>query len=114
MSKLPVRRATSTPKRASEPSRVTAVSHELPTPRSAFRFHYSFTEISAVGDTAHVKHARTRFDDGKLTSESFEGTFDRATYDEALRSATEHLIRQSATMLRSMLWLLPPSRRDDD
>ena len=36
-------------------------------------FRYSYTEMSVLGGKAHVKSRNARFEDGKLTSETFEG-----------------------------------------
>mgnify|MGYP003693906485 CR=1 FL=1 len=50
----------------------------MPPANPFFTFRrYSFTEISAVGGRAHVKSRQARLEDGKLTTETFEGDVDR-------------------------------------
>jgi len=80
------------------------------TPRVSFR--YSYTEISATGRDARIKHTQMRFEEGKLTSESFEGAFDREAADDMLRHAGEYWLRQSSLLLKSLLWFLPAAGGD--
>src|SRR5216684_4046517 len=40
---------------------------------SFLSFRYSYTEMSVLGGKAHVKSRNARFEEGKLTSETFEG-----------------------------------------
>jgi len=40
-------------------------------------FRYSYTEISALGGKAHVKSKQARLEEGRFTSETFEGDLDR-------------------------------------
>jgi len=81
----------------------------MPRANPFFTFRYSFTEISAVAGKAHVKSRQARLEDGKLTSESFEGDVDRATYDRMVGDAQRHFLDQTALFLKSF-WLLPFSR----
>ena len=75
-----------------------------------FSFRYSYTEISALGGKAHVKSRQTRFEDGKLTSESFEGDFDRGMYEQIVRDARDLFLGQTALLMKSLTWMLPFSR----
>jgi hypothetical protein len=81
----------------------------MPPANSFFTFRYSFTEISPVGGKAHVKSRQARFEDGKLTTETFEGDVDRAAYDRMVGDAQRHFLDQTARFLKSF-WLLPFSR----
>ena len=81
----------------------------MPPANPFFTFRYSFTEISAVGGTAHVKSRQARLEDGKLTTETFESDVDRTAYDRMVGDAQRHFLDQTALLLKSF-WLLPFSR----
>ena len=53
---------------------------------SFLSFRYSYTEMSVLGGKAHVKSRNARLEDGKLTSETFEGELDRKLYDRSVRT----------------------------
>ena len=72
---------------------------------SAFR--YSHTEISASGGKARVKSRRARFEDGKLTSEAFEGELDCSAYEQIVSEAQHQFLAQTALLMKSLSWLLP-------
>ena len=46
---------------------------DTPGPRGFVSFQYSYTEISSRGGRTQVQSKTTRFADGKLTREAFEG-----------------------------------------
>ena len=107
MSKLPVRRDKHLPKspghdREVSPHRLDAVAPSATT-RTGFSFRYSYTEISAMGRDASVKHAETRFENGKLTSEEFEALLDRDTHGALLGQMSDYVIRQTALAMKSLL-----------
>jgi hypothetical protein len=79
-----------------------------------FSFRYSSVEMSAIGGRTRVKARTTRLEEGKLTSESFEGDLERATYDRAVNDAQRYFLDQSALMLKSLSFLLPFSRKRTD
>jgi len=64
-----------------------------------FSFRYSFTEVSLVGGRTRVKSRQARFEDGKLTSEAFEGELDRTTYDQMVSQAQQHFWRSLSLFL---------------
>ena len=64
-------------------------------------FGYSYTEISAAGSTARVRSRTARYEDGKLSSETFEGELDRSAYDRMLDEAHRRFAEQTAFLLRS-------------
>ena len=70
-------------------------------------FRYSYTEISASGGKAHVRSRKTRFEDGKLTSEAFEGELDRTAYEQAVSQAQHYFFGQTAMLMKSLSLLLP-------
>jgi hypothetical protein len=75
-----------------------------------FSFRYSYMEISAVGDKAHVKSRHVRLEDGKLTSEAFEGDCDRSVHEQVLRDAQQLVLGQTALLMKALTWMLPLSR----
>ena len=86
-------------------------------PNPFFSFRYSYKEISAFGGMTHVKSKEMRFEDGKLTSEAFEGTLGRDAYDDMVRQAQRHFLNQTALFLKSLSLFLPFSTKqplDDD
>ena len=113
MSKLPVRRAERAPRKVEQD----AVEVMEPASRANpfLSFRYSYTEISASGGKAQVKSRKTRFEDGKLTSEAFEGELDRRSYEQTVSQAQQHFLGQTALLMKSLSWLLPSSgkRRPD-
>jgi len=74
-------------------------------------FRYSYTEISALGGKAHVKSKKTRLEDGKLTSETFEGELQRGTYEQLLKQAQRYFLGQTTLLLESLSCFLPPARK---
>jgi hypothetical protein len=59
---------------------------------SFLSFRYSYTQMSVLGGKAHLESRNARFEDGKLTSETFEGELDRTAYDRAVSDAQRHHI----------------------
>jgi hypothetical protein len=85
------------------------------TSRSAFSFRYSYTEISADGERARVKTKRARYEDGKLSTESFEAEVDRGGYDRMIDDAQRLFLQQTALFQRMLSAFLPvPPRRERD
>jgi hypothetical protein len=70
-------------------------------------FRYSYTEISALGGNAHVKSRQARLEDGRLTSEAFEGDLDRTVYDQMVRDAQHYFLGQTVLLMKSLSLLLP-------
>ena len=76
-----------------------------------FSFRYSSVEMSATGGRTRVKARTTRLEDGKLTSETFEGELERAAYDRAVNAAQHYFLGQTALVLKSLSFLLPFSSK---
>ena len=70
-------------------------------------FRYSYLEISAHGGTAHVKSRKTRYENGKLTSEAFEGETDRSVYERMVSDAQKYFVDQTNLFLRALTAFLP-------
>jgi hypothetical protein len=105
MSRYPVRRA----ERALLKVEKDAVEVIEPVSRANpfFSFRYSYTEISASSGKARVKSRNTRFEDGKLTSEAFEGELEASAYEQMVNQAQHHFLGQTALMMKALSWLLP-------
>jgi len=73
-------------------------------------FRYSYTEISAFGRTARVKSRNARYEDGKLTDETFEGELDRGVYERMASEAQKYFLGQAALFFQSLWSFLPASR----
>jgi hypothetical protein len=72
-----------------------------------FSFRYSSTVVSSRGGRTHVQAKRVALEDGKLSSESFEGELDGRAHDEAVRRAQQQLFDDAAPLLRVLRWMLP-------
>ena len=109
MSSHPVRRR-SRPVRVVEGDVV-----DVPAPiakNTGLSFRYSYAEFSAVGNSAQLKAKHTRYEDGKLTTEAFEGELDPNTYERLMYDAQRFFIDQTALYLRAFGSLLLPFRKD--
>ena len=82
-----------------------------------FRFRHSYTEISSLAGSTHVRSRETRFENGRFTSESFEGTLGQSFHDDLVANAQKLFLAQTAFLLRQFSWFLPfhdrSSRRDE-
>jgi hypothetical protein len=78
-----------------------------------FSFSYSYSEISLQDGKARVKAHKTQLENGKVTSEKFEGTLDSSAYHAAAKQTQELFARQTQLMLDSFFRFLPwPRKRD--
>jgi hypothetical protein len=92
--------------------RNTAIVEAASNARPFASFRYSYVEISALGRTAHVKSRKTRYENGRLTSEAFEGEMDRGLYDRMLSEAQSYFLDQANLFLRALSAFVPsPGRR---
>lgn len=112
MSRLPVRRADRAPRKVEQ---AVEVMEPASSANPFFSFRYSYTEISTSRGKARVKSRSARFEDGKVTSEAFEGELDRSTYAQMVSEAQHQFLAQTALLMKSLSWLLPFSgkRRPD-
>ena len=70
-------------------------------------FRYSSTVVSSQGGRTHVRARRVALEDGKLSSESFEGELDGRAHEDAVRRAEQQALEDAAPLLRALRWLLP-------
>ena len=75
-------------------------------------FRYSYAEFSMFGKSAQVKAKHTRLENGKLTTESFEGEIDPKTYESVMNDAQRFFADQTARYLRAFSAFLLPFRKD--
>jgi hypothetical protein len=104
--KVVKRDAATTPSRKAEPRDVELVT---PGPRSTgfLSFRYSHTEISSHGGRTRVTAKEVRLEDGKLSTERFEGELDGSAYDTAVRQAQQQVLGQAAWLMHSLSAWLP-------
>jgi hypothetical protein len=70
-----------------------------PTAAPFFSFRYSSTEISMVDGKTRVRSRHARFEDGKLTSEAFEGELDWSAYERMVSQVRRHFWRSLSLFL---------------
>ena len=109
MRNYPVKRAVRAPRKAEKD--VIEVIGPLSKSSPFFRFSYSYTEISALGGKARVKAKKMRLEDGKLTSESFEGDLERSAYEQMISHAQQYILVQTALFMKSLSSLRPVSEK---
>ncbi len=56
-----------------------------------------------------MRSRNTRLEDGKLTSEAFEGELDRSAYERMVSQAQHYFVGQTALLMKSLSCLLPSS-----
>jgi len=108
MAKYPL---TLAPKRSTSLREVDA-DEIVPAPHSAagsgfLSFRYSSTVVSSQGGRTQVRSKRVSLEDGKLSSESFEGELDGAAHRDAVRRARQEVLEDAAPLLRVLRWMLP-------
>jgi hypothetical protein len=105
MKKHPVQLAKRSLRRAE--SKLPVVHEPAPSAHPFLSFRYSYTEVSAAGRGARVKASHARYEDGRLTTEQFEGELDRDVYERVVRDAQHRFLDQWGVFLRSFSRLLP-------
>ena len=70
-------------------------------------FRYSSTVVSSRGGRTQVRSKCVSLEDGKLSSESFEGELDGRAHEEAVRRAEQQVLEDAAPLLRVLRWMLP-------
>src|SRR5262249_2440204 len=78
-----------------------------PEPRGFFSFQYTFTELTMRDGRTQVSGRRVRLDNGRLSSETFEGELGAHAFVEAVQEAQERLFSQWAALMNPFAWLLP-------
>lgn len=105
MSKYPVK-AASRKLRKIDDGAVEVIRPDAVVPFVSFR--YSYTEISG-GAAPKVKARKASFENGKLTSESFEGELSRNVYDHVVSDAAQFFLSQTASFMNAVLELMAPA-----
>jgi len=77
-------------------------------------FSYASAEITVRGGKAHVRARRAQWEDGKLSSEAFDGEVDGAVYERAVLQAQRHFIDQTLLFWQSFLPFAGSRSRDRD
>ncbi len=76
-------------------------------------FRYSYREMSAANGKTSVRGRQYRYENGKLSSEEFEGTVAGAVYEQAMRNM-QNLVADSVTMFfKSFASMIPSYRKND-
>ncbi|MES2948117.1 MAG: hypothetical protein V4858_06185 [Pseudomonadota bacterium] len=76
-----------------------------------FSFRYSRHDVQMSGDRkAHVTSKSVQFSDGRITSESFEGTLPAAAYDSLVQEAQRLFTDQTAWFFKPFSCFLPVPR----
>lgn len=69
---------------------------------SFFSFRYSCRQLSMSGGRTWVRSEEHRFEDGRLTSEEFEGFLDAGVYRRAAEQAQQYFWSQTRSILGLM------------
>ena len=86
-------------KRALRKSLKNEVVDVQPASTAFFSFRYSSTEVSVTSGKTRIKARSTRFENGTLASEAFEGELDRDAYDRMVSHARQAFIRALTLLL---------------
>jgi len=70
-------------------------------------FRYSYREISSVNGRTQIRSKETRFADGKLESEEFEGTLGGHVYENMVSAMQRQFLRQVEAFLKPFSMMLP-------
>jgi hypothetical protein len=93
------------------PPEITPATGELLPQRGSeltfFGFRYTQTVVSASGGKARIAARSARFEDGKLTTETFDGDLDPASYERMMAATQRFFAAQTALWLRSLAMFLP-------
>jgi len=73
---------------------------------------YSHREIFSVGGQTRVRSRDVRFENGKLESESFEGTLGPVAYVQAVEQAQKLVAAQTSAVLGFFSAFLPSAKKD--
>ena len=87
------------------------------TPRPAdsggfIRFRHTYQSMTHVNGRTHVKASQTRFENGRLQTEEFEGTLDGETYADAAAEMQRTCLEGMTALFRPFWGMLPGGRSD--
>jgi hypothetical protein len=110
MKRLPVKSA---PKPVRKSAAAPVVPADAPRqPGGWLSFSYSHREISSSGGQTHVRSRDVRYENGKLESESFEGTLGPGAYMQAVEQAQKLVAAQASAVLGFFAAFLPRGTKD--
>jgi hypothetical protein len=75
-------------------------------------FRYSYREVSSVGGKTYVKAKEKKFENGKFTSEAFEGVAPGNLLDNMATEMQKMFFGQIASVVRAFTAFLPGAKRD--
>lgn len=75
-------------------------------------FRYSYREVSSVGGNTYVKAKEKKFENGKLTSEEFEGVAPGNLYGNMVAEMQKMFFGQIASVVKAVAAFLPGAKRD--
>ena len=93
-----------------EPQPVAIVAPAVPA-NTGFSFSYSYQEMRLSEGKTRVKSRKIGFDDGKVTSEEFEGVLPATIYEHSLADAQRTLADQMRLLMQPFSLFLPPTRK---
>ena len=76
------------------------------------RFRHTYRSMTRVNGQTHVKASQTRFENGRLETEEFEGTLDGETHADAVAEVQRNCLDGMTALFRSF-WGIPPGFPSD-
>ncbi len=71
------------------------------------RYRYSYRCMSSANGQTHVRGKETRYENGQLETEEFEGTLEGDLHSHAMEEVQSHFSRQMALFFRPFAAFLP-------
>ena len=68
-------------------------------------------EVTSIEGAAQVRAKHTRFENGRLTSETLEGSLPASAYDRLVAETQKVFASQTAFLLEQLSLFLPTSKR---
>jgi hypothetical protein len=89
--------------------------HIQPSPIGFFSFTYSYRQVSNVGGKIHVKSRESRYRNGELESEEFEGTMEQGpSFYDLQREIQGQLLQHMTSYLKWLSLFLPLPMKDKE
>lgn len=79
-----------------------------------FSFTYTYRELSNSDGKTQMRGQQVRYENGKLSSEEFEGTGDARVYDQAVESMQNLVVDSMNIFLSTFSAMLPMNSRKRD
>ena len=78
---------------------------------TGFSFSYSYQEMRLSEGKTRFKSRRIGFEDGRLSSEEFEGVLPATIYERSLADAQRTLADQMRLLMQPFSLFLPPTKK---